>query len=414
MIAQESPVLYRDGQTRIGVFFAREHRTYVPYEDIPRSWIAAIVAAEDQRFWDHSGVDVWGIARAMWSNVKAGRMVAGGSTLTQQTAKNLYYRPDRSLKSKWTELLNALRLEALYSKEEIVEFYANQFHVSSNGRGLGIAARYFFDKDVDGLSTLESAFLAGMVKAPARYNPFIGPTAESRAEARERARVRTRYVLGRMKAEGVLTRSVYEELVAQEIPFKKGRFQYESNVLLDEVEARLSQPPFPALFESLNIDNPSTAGISVVTTLDVDAQRGAQYGLWHHLTEVGAPLEGLRASDFSLGPDASLKFDPGRSIEPRTFHRGRALAGEPLRLQLPNGECLLDDRAIQRAANIVARSVGGNLWATAGQRERQQIVEMIRRGESVLVSIRETGEDGAVCDLEVRPGLQGAELLRLA
>ena len=90
----------------------------------------------------------------MVSNLKARRVGAGGSTLTQQTAKNLYYRPDRSIRSKLVELVSALRLEAHHDKEAILEFYANQFHVSANGRGLGIAARYFFDKDVEDLTTL--------------------------------------------------------------------------------------------------------------------------------------------------------------------------------------------------------------------------------------------------------------------
>lgn len=411
VIAQESPVLYNDGKTRIGVFFAKEHRTYVPFDEIPRSWVSAIVAAEDQRFWDHGGVDVFGIARAMLRNVSAGRMVAGGSTLTQQTAKNLYYRPDRSLGSKWTELLNALRLEAVYSKEEILEFYANQFHVSSNGRGLGIAARYFFDKSVSELGTLESAFLAGLVKAPARYNPFVGGTAEARAEARERARHRTRYVLDRMKAEGVLTESVHADLVATEIPFKKGRFQYESNVVLDEVESRLSQAPFPALFESLNIDNPSTAGISVVTTLSEEAQRGASYALWHHLSEVGPIVEAADASDFALAVDSKPRFDPSRSMAPGTFHQGRALAGEALEIQLPNGSCVLDDAAIQRVADVVARSRAGNTWAKAGRSERDQVVALVRSGAPVLVSVRAEQEGALICDLERRPKLQGAVML---
>jgi len=411
VIAQESPVLFNDGETRIGVFFAREHRTYVPFEEIPSAWITAIVAAEDQRYWDHLGVDPFGIARAMIANVRAGRMVAGGSTLTQQTAKNLYYRPDRSLGSKWVELLNAMRLESHYSKEDILEFYANQFHVSSNGRGLGIAARYFFDKDVSELGTLECAFLAGLVKAPARYNPFIGRTAEARAEARERARVRTRYVLDRMRDEGALTPSVHAELIAAPLPFQKGRFQYESNVVLDEVEARLSAAPFPALFESLNIDNPSTAGISIVTTLDEAAQRGATYGLWHHLTEVGAVLDGVDASDFSLGAAARIGFDPSRVMKPRTFHSARLLAGDGLQLQLPNGTCTVDQRALSRAADILARSRGGNLWARGTQDDMAAVEEMIRGGEPLMVSLRGTEDEGWICDLERRPTLQGAVMV---
>ena len=138
----------------------------------------AIVAAEDGAYWSHPGVNLWGIARAMVANVQAGRLVAGGSTITQQTAKNLYYRPDRSLKSKWTELINALRLEHHHSKEDILTFYANQFHVHGNGRGIGIAARYFFDRDLTAQDVewglLESAYVAGLVKGPSLYDPFWG------------------------------------------------------------------------------------------------------------------------------------------------------------------------------------------------------------------------------------------------
>ena len=409
VIAQESPVMFRDGETRIGVFFAREHRAYVPFKEIPKAWVTAIVAAEDKRFWDHGGVDLWGIARAMGRNIRAGRMVAGGSTLTQQTAKNLYYRPDRSLKSKWTELLNALRLEARYSKEEILEFYANQFHVSSNGRGLGIGARYFFDKTIAELDTLECAFLAGLVKAPARYNPFVGQTAEERIQARKRAMERTRYVLNRMLDEGFLTPSVHKDLSSRDLVFQKGRFQYESNVVLDEVESRLSQAPFPALFASLDIDNPSTAGISIVTTLDEAVQRGATHALWHHLSEIGPALEGNALAGFRLADNEAPRFDPSQKMAVGTFHAAKVERAEPLTLQLPSGTCQVDDEALQRAADIIARSKAANTWARGGKKERQQVRSLLTSGTPVMVSIRTAG-DRPVCDLEQRPLLQGAVL----
>ena len=406
VIAQESPVLFGDRETKIGVFFAREHRTYVPYEEIPSAWLSAIVAAEDKRFWDHHGVDVFGIARAMVANLRAGRMVAGGSTLTQQTAKNLYYRPDRSLGSKWQELLNALRLEAHFTKQDILEFYANQFHVSSNGRGLGIAARYFFDKEVSELGTLECAFLAGLVKAPARYNPFIGRTAEARAQARERARHRTHYVLDRMRADGILTSTVHAELVEADIPFKKGRFQYDSNVVIDEVEARLTAAPFPALFESLGIDNPSTAGITIVTTLSAEAQAGATYGLWHHLTEVGGALDAVTIEDFSMDADTKVGFDPSRRVGPRTFHAARGKGS--MMLELPSGECRVDDAAVRRVADVLARARQGNLWARGSAADRDAVVSLVQSDRPLFVSIRERRDEEWICDLERRPTLQGA------
>ena len=106
IIAQETPVTYADGVTPVGVFFTQEHRQSVGFDELPQAYVMSLVAAEDGRFWHHPGINPKGIARAMRDNFAAGGVVAGGSTLTQQTAKNIYYRPDRSVKAKLVELLN--------------------------------------------------------------------------------------------------------------------------------------------------------------------------------------------------------------------------------------------------------------------------------------------------------------------
>ncbi|MBL8616469.1 MAG: transglycosylase domain-containing protein [Deltaproteobacteria bacterium] len=405
IIAQESPVLYRDGQTRIGVFFAEEHRQYVTFDELPPAWVDAIVAAEDQRFWHHAGVDPQGIARAMVQNVKAGRLVAGGSSLTQQTAKNLFYRPDRSLRSKLDELANAVRLERAFSKKKILEFYANQFHVSHNGRGIAIAARYFFNKEVGELDTLESAYIAGLVKAPANYNPFIGTTEERRAAARSRARARTGYVLDRMLSMGKLSHEEHARLKGLDIPFSRGVFRYDSSVLLDEVAARLEQAPFPEVFDRLGIDNPSTAGIQVVTTLDVDAQRAATYGLWHHLSEVGPQLEGQ-------GPEALLRAAPPAGAEhsgalvPWQFYEGQIVgpAKGGLQADIHGQSCLIDGRALDRMATALARGRDGSTSRKATAADIAALKAALPAGSWTLLSLRAAG----LCDLELRPALQGA------
>lgn len=409
IIAQESPVLYSDGKTRLGVFFAREHRAYVPFEEIPEAWVDAIVAAEDQRFFDHYGVDPLGIARAMLSNLKAGRVVAGGSTLTQQTAKNLYYRPDRSLRSKLVELVDALRLEAEYDKTDILEFYANQFHVSANGRGLGIAARYFFDKEVSALTTLECAFLAGLVKAPAAYNPFVGSTEERRQDARDRAKARTRYVLDRLLAMNKVTPAEHAQLVAQDIPFKRGTFRYDSSVLLDEVAARLEQAPFPQLFAELGIDNPSTAGIEVVTTLDSAAQRGATHALWHHLTAAGSLMEGASLDDFRLPDDRAPHPNPDQPPVPGDFTAATVLgrSDAALRLDLGGPTCIVDKQGLKRVADILRRAEAKNAYVSATTAQQNAVRDGLPDGAVVWASVRSDG----VCDLERRPELQGAVLL---
>jgi len=416
VIAQESPVLYADGRTRIGVFFSREHRDHVPFAEIPEAWIQAITATVDKRYWDHVGVDVFGIARAMVTNVLAGRVVAGGSTLTQQTAKNLYYRPDRSLRSKLEELVNALRLEAHYSKEEILEFYANQFHVSANGRGLGIAARYFFDRDVAELGVQECAFLAGLVKAPARYNPFVGGSEETRAKAMKKGQDRTAYVLSRMVDEGFLTSEKEKELANKPLPFKKGVFRYSSSVMLDEVERRLALPPFPDLFEQAGIGNPSTAGIEVVTTLDERVQRAARYGLVHHLTEVGPLVEGLAVESLLLDESWAPKPDPNNPPQLREIRLATVVGPWEkggLSLDLGGFAGRLDRAGVQRMTKVLAQGEEGNRWAKPSADELAQLERVLVPGAVVRVSVRALAEEDTpiLLDLEFYPELQGAVLV---
>jgi membrane peptidoglycan carboxypeptidase len=397
IIAQESPVFYRDGVTPMGVFFDQEHRSYVPYADLPTDWIHAIVAAEDGNFFDHPGIDPKHVARAMWQNLRAGGVVAGGSTLTQQTAKNLFYRPDRSLRSKAVEFVDALRLEEHFDKEQILEFYANQFHVSANGRGIGVAARYFFDKTPAALSTKECAFIAGMVKAPSRYNPFIGQSEERRAAARQLAEDRTAYVLRRMAEEGYLPPGKATELTAEPLAFRRGTFRYDRSVVLDEVQKRLEAPEFIELFEREGIDNPSTAGLKIVTTLDAKAQASASWGLWHHLTELGGQLERPAPEELMLPAELSVEASPNQPLEKYAFHAARivAVADGGVDLDLGGRPCAVGAESLAR----VATAIGSKPAALSAALEP---------GRFVLASVR---PDGHGCDLEYRPQLQGALLV---
>ena len=426
-IAQESTVYYADGRTRLGVFFEDQHRVFVQADALPPAFAFAIVASEDGQFWSHPGVDLFGIARAMGQNIAAGRVVAGGSTLSQQTAKNVFHRPDRSLKSKLTEMVNTLRLEAHYDKREILTFYANQFHVAGNGRGLAIAGRYFFDVDgVAQLSVLQNAYIAGLVKGPSNYDPFLG-NAERRERATVRAHERTRYVLRRIVTEdpeNLVGPYTMEELEAVrgeaqrlldegfELPFKRGSFRYDTNVVVDELRRRLTAPPLAAILADAGIDHPETAGLDVITTLDEVAQRAAVYGLRHHLTEVGVAMEGLGAERFVLTSRVSPTHDPSRVLVPHTFFVARVvehLEGLQVLLDLGGQRCLLDPLSVTRAATAVARGAKKNKYAKASSGDRQRLVDTLKVDAKVLVSIRELpeGQDPR-CDLELATALQGA------
>ena len=415
VIAQESPVLYRDSQQRIGVFFDQEHRQYLPFEKLPEDWVHAILAAEDSNFFLHPGVDPKHILRAAWSNLRAGRVVAGGSTISQQTAKNIYYRPDRSLKSKWTELLYTLRLEDRYSKPEILEFYANQFHVSANGRGLAIAARYFFNVPPEKLSLKQCAFIAGMVKAPSRYNPFIGSTAERREQARQAAEDRTAYVLRRMVEVGYVRPERLPELLAEPLAFSRGTFQYDRSVLLDSVEGVIEQSPFAELFSEADIDSPATAGLRVVTTLDATLQREAAYALAHHLSSLGPLLERLGA-DALLSPGAALPPPSGEPLRRHELLPGKitANAEDRISLDLSGRPCEVTGPELARVHRILAAARTGNPDAPADAEARAALSRLpVGAIVSASVAALPDGKQAdskqiARCDLEFNAKLQGA------
>jgi len=415
LISQESPVYYRDGETRLGVFFADEHRQYLPYERIPQHFVDALVAAEDQDFWEHRGFSPSGIARAMVSNLKAGRVVAGGSTLTQQTAKNLFKRQGRTFKEKLRELANALRLEAVYSKEDILEFYSNQFYVNGNGRGLSIAARFFFDREVNELGLLECAFLAGVVKSPNRYNPWVAGE-ERRERASRAAHVRARYVLGRMLADGAIDAAEHELAAAEEIPFQRGHFRFERSVVLDQIEKELGSPFFSGLLDAHGIADFATSGLRVISTIDATTQRGASYGLRHHLTTAGTWLEAPELGDlFRAGTDLR-PVDPERLL-PGSFHNAILRSVDPVRrtaeLDLGGVSAVVDAAGNTRLARMRRRAEKKNLWVDARRKDVSALVAALEAhmGAQVTVSVRSVSADSILVDWEWEPELQGAVLV---
>ena len=159
--------------------------------DLPPYLVQAIVATEDRRFFDHGGFDPLALARAVIANVRAGRVRQGGSTLTQQLAKNIFLKPDRTLRRKVQELLLAFWLEANFSKEQIFTLYINRVYLGSGAYGVDAAARRYFGKSVKSVTLHEAAVIAGLLKAPSRYSPL-----RSRTAAEKRARI----VLGTMVA----------------------------------------------------------------------------------------------------------------------------------------------------------------------------------------------------------------------
>ncbi|MCG3172504.1 MAG: Penicillin-binding protein 1A [Myxococcota bacterium] len=195
-----------DGQL-IGEF-AEERRELTPYDRIPLKLVQAFIAAEDNRFFEHFGVDPEGILRAAFANMKAGRIVQGGSTITQQVAKSFLSR-EKTFTRKFREAILSFRLEKNLTKQEILYIYLNEIFLGNRSYGVQAAARNYFRKDVSELTLDEMTILAGMPQAPSRYSPLLHP-----AEARRRRE----YVLVRMAEEGFITPAEARE--AKDKPIK--------------------------------------------------------------------------------------------------------------------------------------------------------------------------------------------------
>src|SRR5215813_12782353 len=202
---QRSPVItevYADDDSTVIGSFALEHRIVVTYEKIPKVMKDAIISVEDQNFEDHWGIDFLGIARAGLKNLMAGRVVGGGSTLTQQLSKNLFLTPEKSIRRKIQEAMLAIQIERNYTKQQILTMYCNLHFMGHGQYGFAAATEFYFGKDLKDLTVEEAALLAALPRSPVLYSPINHP---------DRALARRNYAIDRMVAEGKITVDQGEE-----------------------------------------------------------------------------------------------------------------------------------------------------------------------------------------------------------
>ncbi len=422
ILGNETPVFFNDGQTRLGVFFDQAHRQYVTYEQIPQDFVNALVASEDNNFFSHYGFDPLGIVRAVIKNYKMGRVVQGGSTITQQTAKNLFKRSGRSYQAKLKELLFALRLEYNYSKEKIFEFYANQFYVSGNGHGLGVAARYYFNKSVEELSLLECAFIAGSVKKPNFYNPFIKKTDESALAAKNHANVRVRYVLEMMLETGKITDAQYQEAISTELMFNRGTIGYAQDYVMEMVTDAVSSQDVIDGLKANGIDNLATSGLRVITTVDEKLQKQTLYALRQELSRLDVRLRGyqrdevqkeLQLTDYTgdmvLRKQAFLFATITKISTSKDQNKTAVRIEVDLGRNLGTG--LIQEEGLMGLLAAQIKWKKGR-WNEAAPKDLPLLLAELREGDRVWVSIRTIAADGQVeLDLEKFPKIQGGALI---
>jgi len=228
----------------------------VDLDSLPDYVPAAFVAIEDRRFYRHPGFDPVGMSRAMASNLKAGRVVQGGSTITQQLAKNLFLTPDQNIKRKVQELILAVWLEIKFTKTEILALYMNRVYFGAGAYGIEAASQRYFDKSADKLTVGESALLAGLLKAPSRYSPV----SES-----ERSATRANVVLNQMVNVGVITEAQRAAAVAEPVRVSRTLASQHAQYFIDWLDKQIR-----GLVGEISED------MVVETTLDLTLQTDAE------------------------------------------------------------------------------------------------------------------------------------------
>jgi penicillin-binding protein 1A len=253
-----SQILSADGH--VLAVLGSEDRQIVQMQEVPQLLIDAFLSAEDAGFYEHSGVDYMGLLRAMIVNVKAGRVVQGGSTITQQVAKSLLLTRERSYSRKIKDFLLALRIEQQFSKEEILFLYLNQVYLGSGYYGIKAAVRGFFDKELDQTTPAEAAMIAGLLVAPGRFSPLINPS---------RARERQVYVLGRMLSNQKISQEEYDLAISERLQYRLRRpREFQAGYFTEWV--RLT------VIENIGMEDLLSGGYTIQTTLDWNLQQIAE------------------------------------------------------------------------------------------------------------------------------------------
>ncbi|MFD0670279.1 PBP1A family penicillin-binding protein [Cohnella sp. GCM10027633] len=254
-----SIVVDRDGNQVTNLYMSEGNREFVPIGDMPKLLTDAVVATEDKRFYDHNGIDLFGIGRALVKDVIARSAVEGASTITQQLAKNLFLNADKTLFRKGTEASIALALENHKSKEEILELYLNRIYFGKGQYGIKTAAKYYFNvSDLNKLKLWQIATLAGIPKAPSVYNPLANP---------ERSQERRAVVLSLMYEQGLITKEEQEAAAKVEydpdvVPATRGKYL----TYMDYVVAEAKD------VTGLTEEELLSSGYTIMTTIDTKAQ----------------------------------------------------------------------------------------------------------------------------------------------
>src|SRR5438105_1059374 len=283
--------IYTAEGTLIGEF-GEERRAVVSIAEVPADLKNAIIAIEDERFYQHPGIDYVGVMRAAYANLVAGGRRQGASTITMQVARNFFLSSEKTLTRKLYEALLAFKIEHSLTKEQILELYLNQIYLGQRAYGFGAASQIYYNKSVSQLTLAESAMLAGLPKAPSLYNPIINP---------QRAKQRQQLVLRRMAELGYITAAQHDEAVKAPVRAKREVNEYSVHAeYMAEMVRQALADQYP--------EDVYTRGFRVYTTLRKTDQEAAYLAVRRGVLEYDRQ-HGYRAPEGYIELPASVADD---------------------------------------------------------------------------------------------------------
>ncbi|MDF1543147.1 MAG: PBP1A family penicillin-binding protein [Anaerosomatales bacterium] len=298
---QTSVVYDRNGE-ELAKLFADQNRTDRPLAEMPEALRNGVIATEDSRFFEHSGVDPIGIARALWTDIRTRSVAQGGSTITQQYVKNAFITPEQTLRRKISEAILAYRIEKKYSKERVLELYLNTIYFGHGAYGVEAASQAYFGKSVTELDLAECAMIAGVIKSPGRYSPYLDP---------EEATNRRATVLRQMTDQGMITETERAEAAGAEFALAGlGNGDAIAPYFMEYIKAQL--------IDEFGAEAVFRGGISVTTTLDLKMQRAAERAVAEALDQADDPSAALVALDPQTGE--VLAMVGGRDFAEQQFN----------------------------------------------------------------------------------------------
>src|SRR5690349_4477727 len=382
--------VYSDDRQVVGQFYV-ERRLKAQLADVPQQLVQAVIAVEDARFFEHPGLDLIGIARAVWTNLRRGGKVEGASTITQQLARSLFLSSERTFDRKVRELVLAYKMELASTKEQILETYLNQIYFGQGAYGVASAAQSYFGKDLSGLTVAEAAFLAGLPKSPNHFSPFKNYA---------RAKKRQEHVLTRMEEAGFLTSVEREQAAAEPLSFRRPGSEQTAPYFVEYVRQLLIAKYGEAMVYK--------GGLNVMTTLNLDMQRAAEAAFATGLRELDkrqgwrGPLRTVDPASLATGNVPVVTTDQpvvvGDDREAVVTKVGKEFFG----VQIGNStaKLLFDDMAWAKR-RLTGQDTAKDVVIS------QNVKQILKPGDVIEVRVKKIEKDHVYVQLEQTPLVEG-------